>query len=99
NKITGFHNAAIQVTQNNQATHDVTVRNNKFSGGACQINVTDKGAGGAGAPIYSFSLTSNGFGPGDYGTTCPMRLPKTSSFTVTANTWLTTGAAATPNYF
>jgi hypothetical protein len=99
NKIAGFHNAAIQVTQNYAATKGVTVRNNQFSGGACQINVTDKGAGGAGKPISSFSLTSNGFGPGSYGTTCPMRLPKSSSFTVSSNYWIATNKAAVPNMF
>ncbi len=99
NRIDGFHNAAIQVTQNNQATHNVTVRNNKFTGGACTINVTDKGAGGAGKSIYSFSLTANGFGPGDYGTTCPMRLPKSSSFSLSGNYWMANGNAAVPNMF
>jgi hypothetical protein len=99
NKIGGFHNAAIQVTQNYAATHGVTVRNNEFSGGACQINVTDKGAGGGGKAISSFSLTSNGFGPGDYGTTCPMRLPNSSSFSVSANYWIANGKPAVPNRF
>lgn len=99
NKIEAFHNAAIQVTQNNQATHNVTVRNNKFSGGGCTINVTDKGAGGNGKPIYSFALTTNGFGPGDFGTTCPIRLPKTSSFSLSGNYWMATGKAAVPNMF
>jgi len=99
NKIAGFHNAAIQVTQNYTATHGVTVRTNQFSGGGCQINVTDKGAGGAGAPIYSFALTGNGFGPGLFGTTCPMRLPKTSSFTYSANYWMANGNPAIPNLF
>ena len=99
NKIAGFHNAAIQVTQNYSATNGVTIRNNQFSDGACQINVTDRGAGGAGAPIHSFALTSNRFGPGKYGTTCPMRLPKTSTFSVSGNSWLANGLAATPNWF
>jgi hypothetical protein len=99
NKIAGFHNAEIQVTQNYAPTHGVTVRNNEFSGGACQINVTDKGAGGAGAAIYSVSLTSNGFGPGKYGTTCPMRLPNSSSFSVSANYWIANGKPAVPNRF
>jgi len=99
NKIEGFHNAAIQVTQNSQATHNVTVRNNKFSGGGCTINVTDKGAGGKGKPIYSFSLSTNGFGPGNYGTTCPIRLPKSSSFSLSGNYWMATGKAAVPQMF
>ncbi|HEY3408238.1 MAG TPA: hypothetical protein VGK53_08715 [Propionicimonas sp.] len=99
NRIEAFHNAAIQVTQNNQATHNVTVRNNKFTGGGCTINVTDKGAGGNGKPIYAFSLTANGFGPGNFGTTCPMRLPKSSSFSLSGNYWMATGKAAVPQMF
>ncbi len=99
NKIEAFHNAAIQVTQNNQATHNVTVRNNKFTGGGCTVNVTDKGAGGNGKPIYSFSLTANGFGPGNFGTTCPIRLPKSSSFSLSGNYWMATGKAAVPQMF
>jgi hypothetical protein len=99
NQIVNFHNAAIQVTQNNQATHGVTVRNNKFSGGGCTVNVTSAGAGGAGAAIYSFSITGNGFGPGNYGTTCPMRLPASSSFSLSGNYWMANGNAAVPNMF
>jgi hypothetical protein len=99
NKISGFHNSPIQVTQNYSATHGVTIRSNEFSDGACQVNVTDKGAGGAGKPIYSFALTGNGFGPGKYGTTCAMRLPKSSTFTVSSNFWMATNKAAVPNMF
>ncbi|HEY3339505.1 MAG TPA: hypothetical protein VGK18_13460 [Propionicimonas sp.] len=99
NKIGGFHNSPIQVTQNYAATNGVTIRNNELSGGGCQVNVTSAGAGGAGAPITSFALSGNKFGAGQFGTTCPMRLPKTSSFTVSANTWLATGAVAVPYYF
>ncbi|HEY3339504.1 MAG TPA: right-handed parallel beta-helix repeat-containing protein [Propionicimonas sp.] len=94
NKIGGFHNAALQVTQNYSATHNVTVRNNQLSGGGCQINVTQKGRGGAGKAIYAFSITGNGFGTGLFGSTCPMRLPKTSTFTVSGNYWLTNRLAA-----
>ena len=99
NKIGGFHNAAIQVTQNYAATHGVTVRNNQLSGGGCQVNVTAKGAGGGGKPISSFAITSNGFGPGLFGKTCPMRLPQTSSFTVSGNYWMAGLLAALPLRF
>ncbi len=99
NTITGFHNAAIQVTQNYAVTHGVTVRNNKLSGGGCQVNVTQKGAGGGGKAITSFTLASNGFGAGLFGTTCPMRLPKTSSFTLSGNYWLLSKLAAVPLMF
>lgn len=99
NKIGGFHNAAIQVTQNYAATHGVTVRNNQLSGGGCQVNVTAKGAGGGGKAISSFAITSNGFGPGLFGKTCPMRLPKTSSFTVSGNYWMSGLLAALPLRF
>ena len=99
NKITGFHNAAIQVTQNYAATHGVTIRSNQLSGGGCQVNVTQRGSGGGGKAISSFALTSNGFGPGRYAKTCPMRLPKTSSFTVSGNYWLVGRLAALPLKF
>ncbi len=99
NKIGGFHNAALQVTQNYSATHNVTVRNNQLSGGGCQINVTQKGRGGAGKAIYAFSITGNGFGTGLFGATCPMRLPSSSSFTVSGNYWLVSRLAALANRF
>jgi hypothetical protein len=94
NKIAGFHNATLQVTQNYSATHNVTLRNNQLSGGGCQVNVTQKGRGGAGKAIYAFSITGNGFGTGLFGSTCPMRLPKTSTFTVSGNYWLANRLAA-----
>jgi hypothetical protein len=99
NKIAGFHNAAIQVTQNYAVTHAVTIRSNQLSGGGCQVNVTQKGNGGGGKAITSFAITSNGFGPGKYGKTCPMRLPKTSTFTVSGNYWISGLLAALPLRF
>lgn len=99
NVITGFHNAAVMVTQNYAATHDVTLRGNNFSGGSCQVNVTSAGSGGGGKAIYNFGIATNGFGPGNYGTTCPMRLPSSSKFSVSSNFWTATGTPANPNWF
>ena len=85
NKMEKAHNAAVMVTQDYSATSNVRIENNSLSNGACTVNVTM-------APrttkIYGMSITGNRFGAGTYGTVCPMRLPKASSFTISGNSWI-----------
>lgn len=95
NLLTGAHNAGIMLTQNKSVTSNVRVQGNWISDGACQINVDQKGK----AAIQGTSILENRFGPGSYGATCAMRLPKTSPIKVTSNTWLQTGKAATANLY
>jgi len=87
NVIENGHNAAVMITQNHAATADVTISDNWLGGGACTVNVTQKGAGGKDAPIQGMVIRGNHFGPGRYGTTCPMRLPSTSPISVSGNFW------------
>lgn len=95
NNIQGAHNSAIMVGQGT-AVADLKITNNWLSDGACTVNVTQNGTGG---PILGTTIQNNKFGPGSYGTTCPMRLPKTSPITVSGNSWNVANTAALPNWF
>lgn len=97
NLIVGAHNAAVMITQNFSQTGNVRIDGNWMENGACAINVTQLGLG---TPIVGLSITGNHFGTGAYGMTCPMRLPRTSTFTVTGNRWLADGAVpVAPNWY
>ena len=95
NNIQGAHNAAIMVGQGT-AISNLKITNNWLGDGGCTVNVTQNGTGG---PILGTTIQNNKFAPGSYGTTCPMRLPKTSPITVSGNTWAATSTAAMPNWF
>jgi hypothetical protein len=97
NLIVGAHNAAVMITQNFSQTGNVRIDGNWMENGACAINVTQLGRG---SPIVGLSITDNDFGSGAYGMTCPMRLPRTSSFAVAGNRWLADGAIpVVPNWY
>ncbi len=95
NNIHGAHNASVMVGQGTVVA-DLKITGNWLSDGGCAVNVSQ---GGTGGPILGSSVQNNKFGPGVYGTTCPMRLPKTSPITVSGNTWAATSTAAVPNWF
>jgi hypothetical protein len=84
NTIADAHNAAIMITQNHSATSAVHISSNQLSGGACTVNVTQKGKG---SPLTGISLAGNRFGTGTYGYACAMRLPRASSFSLSDNRW------------
>ncbi len=96
NTLEDSHNAAIMVTQNHSQTANLTIANNWLQDGACTINVTQLGLG---SPIQGMVIKNNRFGPGQYGTTCPMRLPSASPITLQANVWDATSQAALPVRF
>lgn len=93
NKLEGAHNSAIMVTQNYSATSNVRIETNSLSGGACTINATQRGKG---MKIVGMSILSNRFGLGIYGYACPMRLPRSSSFAISANVWLNNSTRPLP---
>jgi hypothetical protein len=95
NNIEGAYNSAIMVGQGT-AVGNVNIAGNWLKGGACAVNVTQNGTGG---PIVGMKISSNRFGPGRYGTTCPMRLPKTSPITLTGNVWDSNSQVAKPVMF
>ncbi len=95
NTIEGARNAAVMVGQG-KAVGNVKIANNWLGGGACAVNVTQAGVG---TPIVGMSLSSNRFGPGIYGTSCPMRLPSASPIALSGNVWDSTGKAAVPQRF
>jgi len=91
NLISGAHNAAVMITQNFSKTSDVRIDRNWVADGACAINVTQLARG---TPIVGLSITDNHFGTGAYGSTCPMRLPRTSTVAITGNRWIIDAAGA-----
>jgi len=95
NNVEGAYNAAIMVGQGT-AVGEVNIAGNWLKDGACAINVTQNGTGG---PIVGMKISSNRFGAGRYGTSCPMRLPNSSPITLTGNVWDSNGTAANPVKF
>jgi hypothetical protein len=96
NTIEGSHNSAIMVTQNYSVTSTVKVSGNWLKDGACTVNVSQLPRSTA---IQGMEIKNNFFGPGKYGTTCPMRLPNSSPITLSANVWESNGTAAKPVRF
>lgn len=96
NVISDAHNAAIMITQNHSATSDLLIEDNVLSGGACQVNITEKPRGTA---LTGVTIRDNTFRPGSYGTTCPMRLPSSSPINESDNTWEADGSSARPVWF
>lgn len=96
NTIEGFHNAAIMVKQDQSVVRSVVVKGNKLTGGGCTVNMSQGGSGGKSAPLQGVSIKDNQFGPGRYGTTCPMRLPAASNIGLSGNIWLNSGKSAVP---
>jgi len=95
NTIEGAHNSALMIGQG-KTVANVTISNNWLGGGGCTVNVTQSGVG---TPIQEMAIKNNQFGPGNYGTACPMRLPNSSPISLSANVWATTGKTATPQRF
>ena len=61
NDISGASNAAIQVTQDYRAVTNTSVNGNWLDGGACSVNLHNKGNGAASAPM-TLELRNNRFG-------------------------------------
>lgn len=88
--ISGFHNAAIMVTQNAAKINGLTIKNNTLSGGGCTINMAEKGKG----PLAGVQVLANRFGRNKTGSTaCPMLIPATTNAQVSDNSWLDSTAA------
>lgn len=58
NRITGAHNAAIQITQDAGQVADVMIRRNYLDGGGCTINIAQKSRG----PFVNVDVVGNLFG-------------------------------------
>ncbi|MFY0407476.1 hypothetical protein [Solicola sp. PLA-1-18] len=86
NRIEGSDNAAIMITQNYSRTSGVQVVDNLLVDGGCTVNMTEQGKG----PILDFTILDNKFGPSaHFGTTCPMRIPRSSSVKMSNNMFVT----------
>lgn len=94
NRIEGFHNAAIMVTQNVALIDGLRIEGNQLSGGACSINMAEGGKG----PLRGVKILSNKFsGPftkPDF--ECPMIWPSTTKPELKGNTWLGSSTEAVP---
>jgi hypothetical protein len=62
NTMSGANNAVLMVTQGMGRVRDLTFSDNVISGGACSVNITQRG----GAPIQGIAVTGNTFGASRY---------------------------------
>lgn len=91
NRLEGADNAAIMVTQNHSRVSKLTVTDNLLAGGACTVNVDDKGRG----PINAV-IADNRFGASKHnGERCPMVVPGSSALDIKGNTFASSGDPAT----
>jgi hypothetical protein len=92
NKMDGYHNTAIMITQNASLITGVLMDSNQLSGGQCTVNMAEKGKG----PLQGVKLRSNKFGLNLVsGWLCPLIYPKTTTLELTSNTWLSSGSLIT----
>ena len=95
NTMEDAHNSAVMVGQGTVVS-DLKITGNWMTDGGCTVNVTQAGTGG---PIQRMTIERNRFGPGMYGTTCPMRLPSTSPISLSGNVWDANNTGAKPVIF
>ena len=90
NRIEGAHNAAIQITQNTTKTPlgNVRISDNYLDDGGCTLNVARTPA-----PIGTFAVTDNEFGPDRKFAGCGILAPDMNAPQQSGNTWESTGAA------
>ena len=88
NTITDAHNAVMMITQDTGKVGNVSFSGNTADGGACSINVAEKGRG----PIVGLTVTDNVFGRNTGIANCAIIAPTTTQITTDANTY-TDGAA------
>ena len=74
NTMSGANNSAMQFTQDSGLVSNVQVVRNWLDGGACTINVAEKGKG----PFQSLVMTDNTFGRDSRIANCPIVAPATT---------------------
>ena len=88
----GAHNAGVQITQDSGVVSGVTFTGNHADGGACTINVAEKGRG----PISGLDIRSNTFGLNTRISRCAVLLPpSTKSLSDVTGNIFTDGSAVT----
>jgi len=93
NTISGFHNAAIMVTQNAARITGLDIKGNTLSQGGCTINMAEKGKG----PMMGVRVTSNRFGVNNTGSrACPMLIHTITPAVISGNSWIDSTAAVKP---
>ena len=90
NRMEGAHNAAIQITQNTSKAQlgAIRVAGNYLNDGGCTLNVARTPA-----PIGSFAVADNVFGPDRGFAQCGILAPDMNAPQQSGNTWEATGAA------
>lgn len=92
-RISGFHNAAIMVTQNAAKITGLTISGNTLADGGCTVNLAEKGKG----PLSGVKIVSNRFGRNNASSyACPMAIPSTTTVEMSGNSWLDSTAAVVP---
>ena len=91
NLIRGGGNSAIQITQDQGITTNLTIANNWFDGGTCSLHINDEPL----TTMTHLTVTGSIFTPNSTIAHCDAVVTHTVTMTWTANTW-TTGTAANP---
>jgi hypothetical protein len=81
NTIQHANNAGIMITQDTGTVSNVTIANNFADGGACTINVAEKGRG----PILGLAIRENRFGRDTRHWNCAILAPTTTKIATAAN--------------
>ncbi len=87
NSLEESDNAAVMVTQNVALTSNLRINDNWIAGGACSMNISDKGKG----PIQGLAISNNRLSQ-PYYVNCGVKSPGTSPIAMTNNIWVATGA-------
>jgi hypothetical protein len=90
NNISGAKNAGLQITQDRSATSDLQFSRNWADGGACTVNVAEKGRG----PIQGLVLQGNIFGRNTRHYDCAIIAPTTTPLVAAKNVWADTRGTA-----
>ena len=88
NRMSGAHNAAIQITQNTSKAQlgNIRIADNYFNDGGCTVNIARTPA-----PIGTFAVTDNEFGPDRKFDGCGILAPDMNAPQQSGNTWESTG--------
>lgn len=82
-RLEGSNSAALMITQDQGSVSNLHIEDNTFAGGACSINIAEKGYG----PVQSVSLLGNVFERTQGLDGCAVIRPETSPIEASGNRW------------
>lgn len=89
NRIESAKNAGVMMAHDSGIISNVSITKNYLDGGACTINVSEKGKG----PFKGLTISNNSFGSSQRVAKCAVIRPVTTTVNATGNTWAKDGSA------